>query len=718
MFGKKEDKSVTIKDGGINKGIINTGDNVTIETPHIIPQKLTPQIGLANDINFVGRKEELQKVDELLNQNSMLLLLNGIGGIGKSTLASYYLNQHKDNFDYYGFVQVNEDIKLSLASAFGTSLDLKKEKIDDLFAEIMNKLQNLEGKKLLIIDDVKEMDSQLDEMNTLMTLKNSGFQILFTSRETKEYIPQYFLDIMNVEDARELFLKYYPTKQLKKLRKIVWTQHDKNLNLKDFQYQYELYKKYIDEMNKVNKILKYLDYHTLFIEMTAKSLNIKKRTLSLEKLIDKFENQDFTKIKRDDIQSYHKFLDNFSLNDIIIKDKNNLLFIKRLSILPSIKISFDELYKFLVCDDEDKLDEFLIKLIRNGWLIELNDGYKFHQILRDYILEKYRPKFEDIESIIDYFIKIMENIYTIEETLPKKAYLDYLNSITQFITTEHNEKTAYLIHANGYLNFLLGKYKKAQNLYTIALKIRKNVLDENDIHLGISINNEASMYEHNGDYKQALKLYLESLKIRESYFAIYPDKVAIGYNNVGRMYAKVNNYDKALYYLTESLNIRKEIFGEKDEFTARAYNVLGSFFQDISVEISKKAEYQKMLNKAFEFLNKSLNIRIEILSDNHPDIANSYSNIANYYLFIQDWDNAINNYNLALNIYKKGIGDNSLQIGLVYSNIGTVYGKQKEWKNSMKFKEKALQIWKYILPENHPNFVNLNNEITMIKNLI
>ena len=156
-------ENLEVQDGGI----VNIN-----QAPHIIPKVLTKQTGLANDIDFVGRKEELQKVDELLNQDSMLLLLNGIGGIGKSTLASYYLNQKKDEFNYYGFVQVNEDIRLSLASAFSTSLDLKSEKIDDLFAEIMNKLQNLEGKKLLIIDDVKEMDNQVDEMNTLMTLKN------------------------------------------------------------------------------------------------------------------------------------------------------------------------------------------------------------------------------------------------------------------------------------------------------------------------------------------------------------------------------------------------------------------------------------------------------------------------------------------------------------------------------------------------------------------
>ena len=172
------------------------------EAPHIVPKVLTKQVGLANEIDFVGRKEELEKVDELLNLNPMLLLLNGIGGIGKSTLASYYFNQKKDNFDYYGFIQVGEDIKSSLTSALATSLDLKSEKMDDLFSETMNKLHNLQGEKLLVVDDIKDVVNQQDEIDTIMTLKNSGFKILFTSREIKENIPQYFLDIMNVEDAR------------------------------------------------------------------------------------------------------------------------------------------------------------------------------------------------------------------------------------------------------------------------------------------------------------------------------------------------------------------------------------------------------------------------------------------------------------------------------------------------------------------------------------
>ena len=80
------DKNINVNGDIYGVGVAQDGSTINQEIilpPHKVPKKLTPQTGLANDIDFVGRKEELQKVDELLNQNSMLLLLNGIGGIGK-----------------------------------------------------------------------------------------------------------------------------------------------------------------------------------------------------------------------------------------------------------------------------------------------------------------------------------------------------------------------------------------------------------------------------------------------------------------------------------------------------------------------------------------------------------------------------------------------------------------------------------------------------------
>jgi len=254
---------------GNNSGIINTGNDNKIEQNihlprHIIPKALTKEVGLANKANFVGRTKELESIDRMLKESNTLLLINGIGGIGKSTIASYYLGEQQNNFAYYGYIQVNDDIKLSLTTALRSSLDLKQEKIDDLFIEAINKLQNLKGKKLLIIDDLKDIANQKQEIETLANLSNSNFQILFTSREVEENIPQYFLDIMSIEDARELFTKWYPT----------------------------------DEIAKVDEVLKYLDYHTFFIEMTAKTLTQRKHTLTLDKLLEKFKKGEFTAIKK------------------------------------------------------------------------------------------------------------------------------------------------------------------------------------------------------------------------------------------------------------------------------------------------------------------------------------------------------------------------------------------------------------------------------------
>ncbi len=488
-----DEKSINI--GGDNLGTNIIGDNNDIHLPpHIIQKVLTTQTGLANEIDFVGRKEELKKVDELLNQNATLLLLNGIGGIGKSTLASYYLNQKKDEFDYYGFVQVNEDIKLSLASAFSTSLDLKSEKIDDLFNETMNKLQNLEGKKLLIIDDVKEMDNQLDEMNTLMTLKNSGFQILFTSRETKEYIPQYFLDIMSVEDARELFLKYYPT----------------------------------DEINKVDKILEYLDYHTLFIEITAKTLRKRRDTLSLDETIKKFDNGEFTTVKRNKSESFNKFLKNFSYDSVILTQKKNLIFLKRLSVLPSIEISFENLYKFLVCEDKERLQDFVIELIDNGWLIKLDNGYKFHQILKEFIFDNYLPSFKEIENILHFFMEEVNDIRNEEFFLSKISFFSfYILLGNSFQKIEQNSKIGRFFYHLSNFYFHLKDWKA-------CLKYQKIFLD--------TINIDTELEEEQKKYDLALVFSSLSSTLRN-----------------------LKKYKKALAYLDKALVIRKELLGEKDK---------------------------------------------------------------------------------------------------------------------------------------------------------
>ena len=622
-----------------------TGDNVNEkhehhhhEAPHIIPKILTKQVGLANDIDFVGRKDELQKVDELLNQNSMLLLLNGIGGIGKSTLASYYLNQKKDEFDYYGFVQVNEDIKLSLASAFSTSLDLKSENIDDLFAEIMNKLQNLgekNSKKLLIIDDVKEIDSQLDEMNTLMTLKNSGFKILFTSRETKEYIPQYFLDIMNIEDARELFLKYYPT----------------------------------DEIDKVDKILKdYLDYHTFFIEITAKTLKSKVHSLSLDSIIDKFEDKEFIAIKRNRQENFNTYLNQLFSEDYILRDDEILLFLKKLAILPSIEIRFEDLYKFLACEDEEKLEEILIELINKGWLIQTQNGYKFHQILKEFILENYAPKFEEVEKIINNFRNIISNSGDHKNAIYNEIYIIYLDSILNVVIkySFFRFEIVFLFLQYANILFSLGRYD-------VSYKIRKQALEISEkINDSICL---ASCYDAIANYYFVTQQYKEALPYYKSAFEIYQ---IIPEHNESNQYlsqtkiTNLNNYATLLENINE-LGAAKEIYNYVLSLDSDNYGSL----HGLAIVHCRQEDYKK----GYNYFKRSLKSFNEEL---HPDLATIYNNMSFYYGQQKKFTKALDFINRAIKIRETLSMDNHPELQQAYDDRTLIENTLKTFKSSSK----------------------------------
>jgi len=626
MSSKNIDKSVTVARD--NFGNIITGDNVNVHLPpHAIPKILTQQTGLAHDIDFVGRKDELQKIDELLNQNSMLLLINGIGGIGKSTLASYYLNQKKDEFDYYGFVQVNEDIKLSLVSTLGTSLDLKSEKIDDLFAEIMNKLQNLEGKKLLIIDDVKEMNSQLDEMNTLMTLKNSGFQILFTSRETKEFLPQHTLNIMSPKDARELFLKYYPT----------------------------------DEIDKVDKILKdYLDYHTLFIEITAKTLKSKVHSLSLDMIIDKFENKEFIGIKRNWQEDFNTYLNQLFAEDHILRDDEILLFLKKLSILPSIEIRFEDLYKFLACEDEEKLEEILIELINKGWLILTQDGYKFHQILKEFILENHTPKFEEIEKIINNFRNMISNSGDHKNAIHNKKYIIYLDSVLGAVTkySFFRSETVFLFLQYANILFSLGKYGASYKIRKEALEISENINDSICL---------ASCYDAIANYYFVTKQYVHALFYYKSAFEIYQ---IIPENNESNKYlfqtkiTNLNNYTTLLENMDE-LDAAKEIYNYLLSLDPDNYGLL----HGLAIVHCRQEDYKKGYNY-FQRSIKSFN------EEFHPDLATIYNNMSFY------------------------------------------YGQQEKFTKALDFINRAIKIRETLSMDNHPELQQAYDDRTLIENIL
>ena len=78
--------------------------SVQMEVLRSFPNRLNKLPGQPEE--FVGREEELKEVATLLQGKKPVLLLNGIGGIGKTTLAKKYLYEAYGLYDNIAWVSV------------------------------------------------------------------------------------------------------------------------------------------------------------------------------------------------------------------------------------------------------------------------------------------------------------------------------------------------------------------------------------------------------------------------------------------------------------------------------------------------------------------------------------------------------------------------------------------------------------------------------------
>ena len=444
-----------------------------------IPPNLTNKKP-GND-GFVGREKELNEVNDLMKRNDSLLLINGIGGIGKSSLAKEYLKRHYKNYNYYGFVEVSGSIKESFISEFNNSLHLRKEKIDEAFNEAIYKLHNLEGRKLLIIDNVNNLETQKEEIKLINNLKNSNFKIIFTSREEIGSIEIYYLDKLNKEDAKKLFNSIYEIK-------------DEELLI---------------------QILEYLDYHALFIKKVATTLK-NKSSLTPEKIIEKFKNGEFTQINVKRKESFNDLLNElFSIDNL---EEEEILTLKKFSILPAIEISFDNL-QLIFIKNEEELEDFedlLNYLSEKGWLIKVNHSFKLHQIIKEYLLKNHTAEFEEIKEQFDYFANIIEDSTNVMLAVKIKEILDFYDSISNFllkVINIENKETAYFYGNLGNIYRSLSNYSKAKILLKKTLEITEEVLGEKHPDTATSYNNLAGLYEKIGDYEKALQYVMKAYQI-------------------------------------------------------------------------------------------------------------------------------------------------------------------------------------------------------------
>ncbi|MCG3673847.1 tetratricopeptide repeat protein [Aliarcobacter butzleri] len=587
------------------------------------------------------------------------MLLNGTGGIGKTTLAIEYLNKYQNFYDHLGFVEYNNDIKNSFLSAFVNTYKLDSQTLDERFEELLYNLQNLDGKNLLIIDDIKTSD----DFEMIRNL-SVNFELLITSRTEFNTVNKLDIEHLPKEKAKELFLDYFNTEE------------------------------------NIDVLLEYLDYHTLFIKLTAQTL-ANSRTLTIKKIEEKFKNGEFGDIKNNLEQStFNIYLEKlFNLSNL---SKNEVLILKKLSLFPSIEIDFEKLKDFLCIEDEEEFDLNLTILSKNGWLIQNKNFFKLHQIIKEFLLSFHHILYKECDEIVKYFEKKLllnpgDNPINIFELLPFSISL-------VFNLRDENKASIIFLYSNiSSLYKEMGKLREAFFYQIKNLRDTKIFFGKKTLEVATSYHNISEIYREKGSLTKALIYQLKSIKITEDILGENHFDLASNYNTLSLIYQSQRELKLALSYQEKSLKLLEKDEKENHFFLAQIYNNISNIYLDI-----------KKYEKALEYQKKSLIIKEHNYDNKHPSLAKSYNNISNIYFQMDNYKKALEYQRMSILIKEEVLGKEHPSLAISYENIALYYFRDTNIIEAKKAIDKAENIYKKLFPSGY----YILDEISKIKEMI
>ena len=424
---------------------------------------------------FQERDDIHFEINQLLNQAPNKVILHGIKGIGKTSIAADFLYKVFSQYNYICWCNCSNGIKAGMVDDVKfseISINFSKNEdqiIEHNFAVLITRLQNLEGKKLLILDGV-DKNVEKKEIPAL-----SNWDVLITTKLNELVTLNHAIKIeaLSGPAAKELFLSIYTREQ---------------------------------DSPFIDELLKQVFYHTLAVELLAKNLKSLPAQATIEWYYKEVIQKGILNTPQGKIEStYSKNGEEDTLKKIlggifIIKDlpvsQINLLLL--FSVLPPDYISLDLLSKLfnlkLGAWHSEKYIECvnnLNSLYENGWIekdeIGNNSVYKLHQLVSESIRLVYEPtEKEEYYEIAPVLLNILDESENNQEILKYLKYVEfYLSKLDHFTEIEIELLLSFM-----YVMEEMEEYQKMLHLGNKSIKILEVIEDQDTqrIILGQLIN--------------------------------------------------------------------------------------------------------------------------------------------------------------------------------------------------------------------------------------
>lgn len=602
-----------------------------------IPHALTPPPFLTEI--FRGRENDLERIHDQLFApgDSLLLLVNGEGGIGKTTLAAKYFHKYQCEYAHVAWILSEKSIAnalLLLAIPLNLQFDERmntEKRIEILLAALMN----LEKPSLLVIDNANEVSDL--EANYQRLRRCSNFHLLLTTR------------ITHFERAKTYLVNQLP--------------EDKSLELFEFYY----HKLNDHEKSLFFQIREVVDGNTLVLELLAKNLKVQNRLrqhYSLSNLLSDLQSRGLFQLShsrtvRTDYQSQGTMMRHetpeaiiSAMYDLSGLPNDEIALLSVFAVLPAESIAFSLLETLL--PDTPSLDDLLLSLNQKGWIKfnEATKSFKCSPVVQEVTQQKNTDLRQDCTSLVDTLIEklAVEGVHIIGASYTDALlYARYAESVLSAFQHQLDYDLAILSDRTGSYYSIVGNLEKSQYFFNTYQQFCKILLVETPgdpnlkYELAISFERLGDTYTVLGDLRSAMASFEEKNRLAQELHNDYPQDIkfknglAISYQKLGNVYYTIGDLQLAMFYF-KKFNLLEIVlfddFPSNSEFKAGlgiSYLKIGSTYNALRTLVLASRSFKKN-NRYMEELYKEFpqNMRFK------NGLAVSYQNRGNIYCELGD----------------------------------------------------------------------------------
>jgi tetratricopeptide (TPR) repeat protein len=644
------------------------------ELPGIAPKPPGSYLPFIEDRNFTGRKGDLDFLAENLfysQKPNPIVVIHGIGGLGKSHLAIRYCQLYGQFYRGVHWINAKEDFNLGVAIC-GDEMNIQPwptETPDQV--RLTKAIWGRSRPRLIILDDITDPSHLLNLVKDL-----PAAHILATSRcenwPTSLPVEERDLDQMTLEEARSFLRRVSP-----RLRKT----SDKDL----------------DDLTTTLGGLPLALYLAGCYLRDRGSLPVAdylQQISEAETLLEEREYKDWTDLNPSDHSN--SLLATFEVSWKMLEEKPDAEIAKLLFKIcgycsPSIPIPHEFIETIEFDTDDKKQMALAIRLLKSVGLVEsVDQDLLIHPLLAEFARLK-DPELSGLSIASGAYGALSHQLFESRDPRAYAKHLSHLRKIAVFTEENFLKDSGNLWNYLGLMNRELANFIDAKANFEKALALDIQFYGKEHSIVATRFSNLGSILRDLGDLPAAKANFEKALTLNIRFFGEEHPTIATQLCNLGNVQQEMGDFLTAKANLEKALALDIHFFGEEHRDVAIDLGNLGSVLHEMGDLPAAQADYER-----------ALAIDILLYGEKHPNVATDLNNLGSILRDLGDLPTAKVNFEKALTIDIQFYGEEHPTVATRLSNLGGVLQDLGDLPAAKTNFEKALAIDIQFYGEEHP----------------